>query len=640
MKSNPILLAAALCLGLAHPDAVAQDTTRARSMSAGLANFRAQSLAWRKADQLFNAQRFGEAIDLYLDANAVIANNPALDYKLGLAYMQTLQNDKALFHLGEAAKADPPVSENVDYWMALAYHRNYDYQNALRHMRAYRAAQSQWLDEAFEAQLTRFEDECLFGIVLLQDTLSVMMRPLDELNTQGPEYAPVASPDGSMLLLAQRKDGSLGDLESASDRMHYEDIFVAELQGERFAQPRNLGRPVNTRNHDAALSFSFDGQQLFLYNARQQGDIFVATKGPQGNWQKPEPLPEPINSRAREHSFALHPDGKTAFFTSDRGGNMDIYTSRRDEQGNWSEPVALGPQANTPEEEMSVRICQDGKKLYFSSKGHQTLGGFDIFVCPLQDDGQWGQAQNLGYPINSSQHDIYFSPVGPNQAFYATVGDGSEHNYNLFQVIFTEGQQPVKFDQGLMEQLAQAVEKGESIDQVLAATRPEPAEVASTENAAEQTASTEPATGASDQEQDVETPTTTTATTTTTTVATTAEPAPVLPSKVFEASTYGFNLTAPPSSLVEKLDRLALLLARVPGSSVSLIGHTDNVGSEEVNIVVGRQRAQGAADLLMAKGVSGSQIKVLSEGEAKPIDTNDTPEGRARNRRVEIIFHE
>ena len=164
-----------------------------------------------------------------------------------------------------------------------------------------------------------------------------------------------------------------------------------------------------------------------LYECRLKGDI----------WDKPRPLKE-INTSAGEKSAAVSADGQILFFTSNRDGGqggVDIYWSHLSPNGKWGKPENLGMVVNTEYDEDGVFFHPDGKTLYFSSKGHDNMGGYDIFKTVLQPDNSWSKPENLGYPINTTSDDIYFVlSANGLTGYYSSLRDDGVGEKDIFKI--------------------------------------------------------------------------------------------------------------------------------------------------------------------------------------------------------------
>ena len=192
---------------------------------------------------------------------------------------------------------------------------------------------------------------------------------------------------------------------------YYEDVFISYKEEEGWSKPKNIGPVINSHGHDAAIGLSPDGQTLYLYRSDsvKWGNIFACRLNGE-IWESPMKLKAPINSKNWEGSCSINADNNILFFVSNRPegfGGKDIYMIRKLPNGEWAAPKNLGPTINTPEDEDAPFIHVDGQTLYFSSKGHKSMGGYDIFKTTYNEGG-WSTPTNIGYPINTAEDDRFF----------------------------------------------------------------------------------------------------------------------------------------------------------------------------------------------------------------------------------------
>jgi len=150
-----------------------------------------------------------------------------------------------------------------------------------------------------------------------------------------------------------------------------------------------------------------------------------------------------INTKYIETSPCLSPDGNTLYFVSNRPGGFggkDIWASERLSNGNWSEPFNLGSKVNTAEDEESPFMMTDGATLYFSSKGHGSYGGYDIFTVTQNDEGLWSAPENIGIPVNSTSDDYYFITDSKGINAYYSSDKIQKGNLNIYNVIYRVAQ--------------------------------------------------------------------------------------------------------------------------------------------------------------------------------------------------------
>jgi len=258
-------------------------------------------------------------------------------------------------------------------------------------------------------------------ITLLESqNLNVQIQPLKGVNSMTDEYAPVPSIDGKRMLFCGK---------GRKDNIGGEDIFVANLVKQQFVTSGILESLSTNNGNEAPLSVSADGSTIFLWTNENKGDILTSTMQKDGKWSMPIKLPSPINSDYYEGDAMLSADGKSLFFVSSRPGGQniysenppgyfgddnyptDIYVSRRLINGNWSEPVNLGPEVNTQYSERGPYIHPDGKTLYFSSEGHSGIGRLDVYMTTTAIENNfssWTSPKNLGKEINTTGNDWGF----------------------------------------------------------------------------------------------------------------------------------------------------------------------------------------------------------------------------------------
>ncbi|HEY6160456.1 MAG TPA: OmpA family protein, partial [Bacteroidia bacterium] len=237
------------------------------------------------------------------------------------------------------------------------------------------------------------------------------------VNSEYAEYAPVVNEGDSVLLFTARNKNNTGNKRDYRDEKFFEDMYIAHKSGSTFGKPEKftqsdkyVGLIPNSRMHDAVVSLSLDEKQLITY---KENKLWISQLK-DAKWTGPEVLPQNINVGKYQPHASLGKDGKTIYFSSDKPGGyggLDIYMCMLGADGKWSEPVNLGPTVNTERDEDSPTLSFDDKVLFFSSKGHSGIGGYDIYKSVWDaSSGKWGEAENMGVPVNSAGDDIYYKP--------------------------------------------------------------------------------------------------------------------------------------------------------------------------------------------------------------------------------------
>lgn len=264
------------------------------------------------------------------------------------------------------------------------------------------------------------------------------------INTDQDEYVPTITADESVLIYTYRGEKSKGGkmnafLQPDPNGQFTEDIYMSVKANDQFIAPIALDS-INTLAHDAAVSLSHDGQILFIYrdNGDDHGDLYQSHLIGE-TFTKPVKLRGVVNSYSWDGHCSLSPDGQTLYFSSERGGGYggrDIYKATLLADSTWGNVVNLGDSVNTRYDDDAPFIHPDGITLYFSSKGRTSMGGYDIFQSTMNEiDSTFKKTEHLGYPINSTDDDIYFvlSALG-NNGYYSSGKKGGQGLKDIYLI--------------------------------------------------------------------------------------------------------------------------------------------------------------------------------------------------------------
>lgn len=411
------------------------------------------------------------------------------------------------------------------------------------------------------------------------------------INTTGDEGALTISPDGRYLIFAgcQWPDG-FGSC----------DIYVSVLAGNNPGKPVNLGSKVNTGAWESQPSLSSDGRTLYFASARHGGygksDIYSAYLLDNGNWSLPVNLGDKLNTSGSEMAPFIHPDGQTMYFSSDRHvgmGGIDLFVTRKDSLGNWSEPMNLGYPLNTPGNEINVVVDASGEHGYISAETLGGYGGFDIFEFELFDEIRPVPATYMKGVISDAKSgdplEAYFSLINLKTG-EETVRSFSDPNTGAFLVCI-----PVNYEYALNVSREGYLFYSEnfSFPDVKSDVEPYLLDIR-----------LEPITEGKLM---------------------------VLRNIFFDSGEY----TLKDESLVE-LQKLLAFLRTNPEIEIEIGGHTDDVGTEEFNKLLSENRAKSVFTYLVENGIDSERLHFEGYGYAVPVSQNKSEEGRAKNRRTEI----
>lgn len=418
----------------------------------------AQEKKSKKPNKVAYKMKMSEARHLYLNGNIRgglliyremlkdFTNDATVNYRIGECYLDLKDWALAVEYFQNAKNLNPKVAPELEYKLGEAFHRN----NQLdKSQEAFITYQKNLKKKNALYNVDKMLAEVDYAKKLMLAPVKVEIVNLGKnINSRGGDYAPSITADGqTMIFTSRRSDTKGGGVDKAGDYKYFEDIYISKwdtTMGE-WAKATPVEGKLNTEGHDASLSISPDGNQIYIYRNDGSvyiGDIFVSKRRSSGNWGEPKELDKQINSTYFESSASLTADGNRLYFVSEREGKKygaigkgDIYYVDKISKSTFGEPVNLGSVINTTEDEISVFIHPDGKTLFFSSKGHLSMGGYDIFMSKMQADGSWSKPENLGYPINTIDDDVHFILSTDGKiAHYSTVREDGLGERDIYRI--------------------------------------------------------------------------------------------------------------------------------------------------------------------------------------------------------------
>ncbi len=604
----------------------------------------------QNADGYMNIEDYHNALPLYLQAEKQVPKDPEISFKAAKCLFELGHEVKALSYL-EAAKKGSIDDPELLWMLGSAYHKSHQFDKAIATLKNYKGYVNP-KDKATLEEVDLLINNCVNGKVMVQNPKSkIVIKNLGPgINTPFNEYAPVISADETTLIFTSRRDNTTGGGKSNEDNEWYEDIYLSVKSDTVWSTAVNMGPTINTASHDASVGLSPDGQELFVYRATPAngGDLYVSNLT--GTvWSEPKPLGNNINTSAWEPSASTTSDENILFFTSNRKGGYggrDIYMSRKQPNGEFGPAVNLGPKINTKFDEDCPFIHPDGKTLYFSSKGHKSMGGFDIFhtTIDLATGNILSEVENIGYPINTADDDVFFVWSADNKrAYFASEREGGYGEKDIYMLIREEADADL------------AVLKGKIMS--CDTKNPVAATIIVTDLATKQPVGIYNSNASSGKY-------------------TVILPAGKNYGITVEAKGYLFyskNIDIPKldhyveytdevclnrlkkgTTIVlrnvffdvdkatlrkeseDELERLEKILKQNPDIKIEIAGHTDSDGSDDHNLKLSDARAKTVVDYLITKGINKDMLKWKGYGESQPQVPNDSPENKQLNRRTEI----
>ena len=396
----------------------------------------------------FNEEDYNGALRIYRDLYKHYSDNAQLNLKMGQCFTELNKMDTALSYLNIAIQNDSTIKEEAYFLIGKAYQYIGDLDKAISYFYKYKSKLSpKQNDRDFVNVLLQ---QCLTAKENMANPVNVKIKNVGtNVNTPYVDACPSITADGKTLIFTSRRPENTGGKIDQYSEDYYDDIYLTtyDEKTKEWSQAKNLGAPINTEAHDANMSISPDGNTIFIYKnvegVTKSGDIYYSLRKPTGEWSDPKPidLKKYINSSYFESSACITPDGNTLYFVSEREkegfGHGDIYYVKK-EGKEWGKPVNIGTPINTVYDEIGVYIHPDGKTIFFSSNGHKNMGGYDIFMSSLSDDGKWSEPINLGYPINSTRDEIHFV-LGTDRktAYISSNRDDSYGKYDIYSIDMT-----------------------------------------------------------------------------------------------------------------------------------------------------------------------------------------------------------
>ena len=574
-------------------------------------------------------------------------------WELSKIYQLLDSTDAAISTLQTADQQPTAMLEETKIRLSKLYYSKGEYQLALDKL-------SEINNPYYLQQVALLKPDYEYAASLKANPIDFKPRNLTYVNTIHDDYFPSITADGLMISTTVLSPKWMGD----APMQYQEDMYVSYWNGSKWSYSEPLPAPMNGYGNEGSQSFSADGRYMFFVQCTNRENIgscdiwYSIRKG--NKWSNPINLGEPANSRYWESNPVMSPTGDMIYFTSNRPnglGGKDIWCVQVyiDDYGYLKtyNPQPLGKPINTDKDEFAPFIHADNHTLYFSSDGHKGLGGQDIFRSVRNDDGTWSTPENLGYPINTHGDESGFVINGlGNRAYFAS--DQLENNgkkLDIYEIDLPINLQPrtrmvyspgrvydIKTGKPLQARVeifegATNVRHFESISDAangsFVAFLPENSQLA-TRNSQLIFALSAQREGYLPYTMSITSP---------------GDSILVGLTRIASGNSITLNNLyfdydsdkILPNSYAE-IQRLMLFLKQNKNIKIKIVGHTDNQGSNAYNLDLSRRRAEALMNALIQKGISADRLIAEGKGSTQPITTNDTEEGRAQNRRVEVII--
>jgi outer membrane protein OmpA-like peptidoglycan-associated protein len=604
------------------------------------------------------ADEYKEALPILNDLYQKGFKTPNISYKIGECYLNIYgQKAKALPFLKEAVKkasksyTGMSLEEEVApfksfLYLGITYRLNNDLNNALNSFNSYLNSLDN--EDTEGREMVKYHiDRCYNARELIASPAKFNCDTLPEIvNAEFSNFNPLITPDEKVLYYMDQ-------------RKFYDAVMRAEKTDTAWQNPENLTPEIKSDGDHYLTGMSLDGTKLFLtfYDPYKSGEIYF-TQHRNLRWDEMRSLNKNINSLFNETHASLSPNGELLYFTSDRKGGyggLDIYRSELTKSGEWGPAVNLGPLINSPYNEEAPFITADSKKLFFSSQGHYNMGGYDIFCSSLSENGQWLPPVNIGFPVNTTDDDLFFFPLGSGDIGYLSRFNTNSSQQNIVRYHIISYGKPAKyclngkinlnsppgynannitvtfFDQEVHAKIAETRLNNDGTftqklpggsfkidftdnNSVLLTKNLEIPEYLPQENLVFNE-----------------------------TIA--VQMKDVIDTLFVKDVRFEFDRSQLNEEFFKYLNKLVEYMIKYPDLKLQVSGYADSRGNATYNLALSMKRAISVRDYLLTRKLASDRIIVNAFGEQNPVaknqnsDGTDNPEGRKFNRRAEFVFN-
>ncbi|MCX6247285.1 MAG: OmpA family protein [Bacteroidetes bacterium] len=493
---------------------------------------------------------------------------------------------------------------------------------------------------------------------MIHDPVPFDPKVVEGISTPENEYLPIITADNKMAFFT-REMKLTGEKNTLIQSEKFKEKFMfSQLQPDgKFDAGEEMPDPFNLNDNEGGATLTVDNKMLFytvckytLNHTYYNCDIYYS-EYVDGEWTPIRSVSDKINLPTTwESQPSISADGKTLYFVSDRAGGYggyDIYRSVKSDNGDWGTPINLGPFINSTGNEKSPFIHPDGKTLYFSSDGWLGLGGYDIFYARLNEDGTWSGPVNIGYPINSPDDEVgFFVSTDGQKGYFASnklkgIGGWDLYSFDLYdkarpgKVLFLSGTVKAESETDMANTRIELknMETKKISEIPLDSITGKYVAVAPFNNDYIMTVKKEgyvyetryiakiDSTYRMPAHLDLE-----------------IQHIELNKSYRINDIYFAFNSFTLTEESKSVLDLLIEFLAENSNIYIEIQGHTDNIGNAAENLKLSANRAKSVYDYLVSKDIAAKRLTYKGYGKMVPVASNDTEEGRAKNRRTVFVI--
>ncbi len=386
----------------------------------------------------FSQLRYKDALNFYMQTHAYDSTNSFINYRIGECLFNLKeQRFESIPYLVKASKNIATKDNECGYEtgrtpievlfiLGEVYQRKNYLDKALQIYLNYKDLLGSKDKIKFEKANLKIQSVAI-AKSLIEEPILIEEKNLGPIiNSRFSDYNPVVSANEKILIFTS--------FWESVDR-----IFMTKNENEQWTTPNDITEQIGSSGDCYTSSLTADGQTLYLIVHNEYNSDIYVSYFIDGSWSVMKEIDKKINSRYHETSVSISSDENTLFFSSNKPGGFggfDLYCSKK-KDGEWSKPINLGENINTPYNEEAPFITTNDTNLFFSSSGHRNMGGMDIFYSTFLENGEWSKPKNVGYPINSTGDDIFYIPIKNGKiAYYSKQSPEGFGRHDIYRVIF------------------------------------------------------------------------------------------------------------------------------------------------------------------------------------------------------------
>ncbi len=410
------------------------------------------------AEDKLIAGNYEEALADFLALHAKDPQNEKYNYNIAVCYLNYNGNKAKAVPYLEKTIHNPKHDPNGDYLLGRAYQYALRFDDAINSFTKFvtngKGKEDNLKDAGFQIQY------CLNAKERIKFPMNVKFENLGKpVNSEYEDYYAFVPVDESFVIFNSKRPVEAS--EASNDNGDYPNVIMySEVKDGVYQKAKRVDLVLpKSSSHAEVIGLSASGNVLLLniHDEKGAGNIYISERVAAGVYSKPEMLDKHINSPSDEIAASINAEGDLIYFASNRPGGFggtDIYICKKTPHGKWGLPQNAGKEINTVQNEDFPNISPDGKTLYFSSMGHSSMGGYDIFKASQNEEAQWDNPKNLGYPVNTPMDDYNFrSSKNPRYGYISAVREEGLGDFDNYRVIFNdvEAELTVMYGQVLAE---------------------------------------------------------------------------------------------------------------------------------------------------------------------------------------------